>query len=79
MKFLYARLQSVACPAVYYFSTLPRKGTIFGEKNIFEHKMCFDFPYNICLYISHSKKNGARYDQNVYLSSCKVALILFRF
>jgi hypothetical protein len=36
-------------PAVQYFSTLSKKGKIF-EKH-FEHKMSFDFPYEIFLHV----------------------------
>jgi len=53
-------------------------GTIFEIKFI-EHKMCLDFLYNFSLKNSHSKKKGARYDKNVYWSSCKVSVILVRF
>jgi hypothetical protein len=31
------------------------------EKNIVEHKICFDFPYKFFWNISHSQKNSAMY------------------
>ena len=36
---------------------------IFGEKNVIEPKMCFDFLYNFVCNTYHSKKEWARYDQ----------------
>jgi hypothetical protein len=45
-------LSPVACPALQYFSTLPRKRRNFRKKKvnkIDEHKMCFHFLYNFCL------------------------------
>jgi hypothetical protein len=45
--------------------------TIFGERKVIERKMCFDFLY-ICLNISHSKKNLARYCHKCKKSSGKV-------
>jgi hypothetical protein len=40
---------SVACPAVQYFSTLSHKWHDFRKNEVTEHKMCFDFLYNLCL------------------------------
>ena len=36
-----------SCPALYYFPLYLINGTIF-EKNITEHKICFDFLYDVC-------------------------------
>ena len=41
--------------------------------------MCFVCLYKFVWNISHSKKNWASRDQNVYRSSCKVSVILVRF
>jgi hypothetical protein len=59
------------------FTTLSHKRYDF-RKNVTEHKMCFDFLYNFINIISHSKKNLARYCQNV-TSTCKVPVILIGF
>ena len=70
-----AILPSVACPALQYFSTLSHKRHDFREK-VTEHKMCvLIFCTTFVWNISHSEKNLARYDQNVYRSACKVPLI----
>ena len=42
-----ATLHLHLCP-VPYISTLPHKWHNFWEK-VIEYKMCFDFPYNLCL------------------------------
>jgi hypothetical protein len=52
-------LSSVAFLAVPYFSTLSHKGHDFW-KNI-KHNVCFEFLYNFCLTLFHSKKSSARY------------------
>jgi hypothetical protein len=45
-----------------------------------EHKTCvLVFSTTFVWNISHSKKKWARYDKNVYRSSCKVPVILVRF
>ena len=49
-------------PALQYF--FPHNGTIF--KRITEN-VCFDFLYNFCLKMFHSKKNWARYDEKCIL------------
>jgi hypothetical protein len=49
------RLSSVACPVLPYFSALSHKRHDFRKKKFV--LMCFDFLYNFCLNISHSKKN----------------------
>ena len=56
-------------------------GTIFEKKrNVIDHKMCvLIFSIIFVWNIYHSKKNWARYDQNVSWSSCKVPIILVKF
>ena len=39
----------MAIPALQYFSTLSHKRHDLKKKSLFEHKMCFDFLYNLCL------------------------------
>jgi len=61
-----AILSPVARPAIQYFSSLFHKRQDFRKKKnkVTDHKMCFDFLYNLCpKNISHSKKNWARYGQ----------------
>jgi hypothetical protein len=41
--------------------------------------LCSDFLYNFVWNISHSKKNWAKYDKNVYMSLRKVPFILVIF
>jgi transposase len=49
-------ISSVAGPAVKNFSTLSHKWFDFREI-VFEHKMCFDFLYHICLKHFSFEKN----------------------
>ena len=57
-------LSSVACLFLPYFSTLSRKGEIFGKK-IIEHMMSvFVFSTNFVWNISHSKNNSESYYHN---------------
>ena len=74
-------LHIVICglPRSTIFSTLSLKRHDFRKKRVTEHKMCFDFLYTFVWNISHSKKKWARYDKNVYWSSCKVPFITARF
>jgi len=68
MECAYTILSSVACCTLQYFSTLSNKGHEFrGGKKVTEPKMCFDFLCKFVRKISHSKKNGARYDQKCIL------------
>ena len=79
MQWACAILSSVAYSALQYFSTLSHKRHYFLEKNM-EHKMqILIFYTNLVWNISHYKKNWAKYDKNVYRSSCKVPVILVRF
>jgi len=43
-----ATLLSVACPTLQYISTLSHKRQDFRNQ-VIEHKMCYDFLYNLCL------------------------------
>ena len=64
-----AILSSVACPALHYFSKLSHKRYDIRKKIYiyWVQNVCFDFPYNVYLNISHSKKKWARYDQKYRL------------
>jgi len=42
-------LQSVACPAVQYFSTLSHKRNDFRKQSYRTKDACFDFLYDYCL------------------------------
>jgi len=66
MKDAYAILSYVAWSAVQYISALSDKRRNFRKK-VTEHKMCFDFLYNFCLNIFHSKKKQTRYDKKCTL------------
>jgi hypothetical protein len=57
-----AALYSVACPVLQYLSTLSHKSDFW--RSYWKNNMCFDFLYNVCWNISHSKNNWARYDQD---------------
>jgi len=65
---------------VWLYSVFPQyflKGTIF-EKKLLNIKCVFWFSLTTLVWnISHSKK-WARYNKNVYWSSCKVFVILFQ-
>jgi hypothetical protein len=54
-------LPSVVCLAVPYFSTLSHKRHDFRKRSYRTRNVCFYFLYKLCLNISHSKKNSARY------------------
>ena len=59
-------LSSVACLAVLYFSTLSQTRYDF-QKKVIEHKMyVLIFSTTFVCNISHSKKNCAGYDKDVY-------------
>jgi hypothetical protein len=73
-------MRTVPCPAVQYFPTLSHKLHNFRKKNFIQYKMCvLIFSTNFVWNISKIKKHWARYDKNVYWSSCKVPVIIFRF
>jgi len=70
---------SVACLSVPYFSTLSHNRHDF-QKKVIEHKMSvFIFATTYVWNISHSTRNCARYDQNIYRSTWKVPVFLVRF
>ena len=72
MQCAWAILSSLACPALQYFSTLSHKRHDFRKK-VTERKMCvLIFSTTFVRHISHSKMKWARYNKNVYWSSCKV-------
>ena len=53
---------------------------IFEKRSSWTLNVIFYFLYKFCLRkISHTKKNGTRYDKNVHWSLCKVLVILVRF
>jgi len=59
-----------------FFSHYLINGTIF-EKKLLNTKCVLIFFTTFVWNISHFKKNSARYDQNVYRSSCKVPLLFW--
>ena len=72
----------MACPAPACFPTLSHKRHDFrgGKKKVTEHKMCDSiFSTTSVWNISHSKKNWARYNKNIYRSSCELPDILVGF
>jgi len=57
-------------PLLQYFSTFSNKQHDFW-KTFIEHNICVSICCTTFVWnIFHSKKNWARYDQNVYCSSC---------
>ena len=67
-------------PTLRYFYTLSHKRHDFWGKKYIEHKMCASISSTTFVpNISHSKNNWARYDKNVYWSSCMVPVILVTF
>jgi len=65
-------LSSVDWLTLQYFSTLSHKRYDIRKISHWTQSMCFDLLYKFVWNVSHSKKNWARYDKNVYWSSCKV-------
>ena len=51
----------------------------YRKKNLLQTKCVLIFSTNFIWNIFHSRQNWARYDKNVYLSSCKVPLFLSDF
>ena len=60
----------------------PINGTIFGEECYWTYNVCFDFHYNFCWNVSHSKDNSARYYKCTYVFtysicySCQISVKL---
>jgi hypothetical protein len=71
-------LSSVACRALQYFSALSHKQHDFRKK-LPNTKCVLFFSTTSIWNISHSKKKRARYDKNIFLSSCKVPVIFVQF
>jgi len=66
-------------PALQYFSTLSKKGTIFEpKKKLFNMTVCFDFICNTVTKFLTVSTNERDTIKNVYWSSCEV-LIIVRF
>jgi hypothetical protein len=73
-------LSSVACPAVPVFSTLSHKRHDFFKKNVIQRKTSILIFYKTFVHtIFYPKFNQARYDQNVYWSSCTIPAFLVGF
>jgi hypothetical protein len=73
-------MSTVACPALYYFSTLTHKRHDFRGKKIMAYKTCLSiFSTNIVWNISYSKTKWAVYDKNVCWSTCKDPVFLSYF
>jgi hypothetical protein len=62
-------------PGCTLFFTLSHKRHGFRKKKRLDIKCVFWFSVLFFYNISHSKKNWARYDKNVCVSSCKVPVI----
>jgi hypothetical protein len=69
-----AILLFVACPAVQYFSTFPINGMIFGGKKDYSWVLIFSTTF-----VLNTLRRTERDTKNVYSTSCKVSVILFRF
>ena len=55
-------------------------GAILEKKNYLTHNVCFDFLYNFCLKVSHSKKNLVRYNKKIRVGlHVKYLLFLYDF
>ena len=61
-------------PLYKYFPHYLKNGTIFGGKKVSEHKMCFDYLYNVCLSVTFLvlRRNKPDMTKNVYWSSCNL-------
>ena len=65
-----AILSSVACRAVQYFSQYLINDTIFEEKKVIEHSVCFDFLYNFFCEVHRVRKR--LYPFLFFFSRCPV-------
>jgi len=71
-------LSSMACPTLQYFSTLSHKRHNFrrGGERIIEHKMYFEFIYNVCLKYFVLRRIQRDLFINLHRFPCKVHVIL---
>jgi len=72
-----AMLSSVACPALQIVFTLSHKRHDFRKKVYWTWNV---FWFSVQLFLKYiSKKKWARYDKNVFWSSCKIPVIVVPF
>jgi len=58
----------MACPALQYFSTLSHKRHDFrGKKRLLIIKCVSNFSISSVRNVFHSKKNGTRYDEELFI------------
>ena len=74
-----AILSSMACPALQYFSTLSKKGTIF-DKKLLDTKcvICFFLQLLSAIFLT-LRRIQRDMIKNVYRSACEVPLCLLEF
>jgi len=74
-----AILPSVSCSALQYFSTSSHKWHSCHKKCYWTLSVCFDFLYNFCLSVSHSRKNWVGYGKtSVHVKSHYFCQILMK-